>query len=297
MSEAGVESSVLFEDQLHRFHLDAAAVRGVVVRLGAAWREIAAQSDYPAPIRTYLAQCLAAAALFAGSIRFAARVAIQLRGAGALRMVLAECGSDGALRGVARWDQDRPAPRSLAEFGAGALLSITTDEGDHAPRRQGLVPLTGADLSEAFEHYFAQSEQLPTRVYVVADRDQCAGILVQQLARQGGHALRHETDDFERASALVATLTETELLRLPVAQLLRRLFVEDDIRLHRPALLRFDCSCSQQRVESMLQSLGREEFLAAAAATGTVEVHCEFCHRRYEVGCEALQRLFGAAPP
>ena len=50
------------DDVLHRFLLERAGIRGVLVRLGPAWREVAARADYPAPLRELLGQTLAAAA-------------------------------------------------------------------------------------------------------------------------------------------------------------------------------------------------------------------------------------------
>ena len=44
--------------------------------------------------------------------------------------------------------------------------------------------------------------------------------------------------------------------------------------------LSFGCSCSRERVESMLVSLGEYEALAAAA-DGEAKVRCEFCGEQY----------------
>ncbi|MCF5973283.1 Hsp33 family molecular chaperone HslO, partial [Xanthomonas perforans] len=61
--------------------------------------------------------------------------------------------------------------------------------------------------------------------------------------------------------------------------------------------LSFGCSCSRERVASMLQSLGEEEARAAAEATGEVEVRCEFCGREYHFPLTALDVLFNEAQP
>ena len=46
-------------------------------------------------------------------------------------------------------------------------------------RYQGLVPLEGDHLARSFEAYFAQSEQLPTAIYLASDARTCAGVLIQ----------------------------------------------------------------------------------------------------------------------
>ena len=46
--------------------------------------------------------------------------------------------------------------------------------------------------------------------------------------------------------------------------------------------LRFACSCSRERVEAMLVSLGQDEAEAAAdAAGGEANIRCEFCGQSY----------------
>ena len=61
--------------------------------------------------------------------------------------------------------------------------------------------------------------------------------------------------------------------------------------------LRFGCSCSRERVEAMLQSLGREEADAAvAAAGGSAQVRCEFCGQRYEFDSGEIEALFRDLP-
>jgi molecular chaperone Hsp33 len=44
---------------------------------------------------------------------------------------------------------------------------------------------------------------------------------------------------------------------------------------------KFACTCSQERVSSMLRSLGREEVESILAEQGQVEVGCEFCGAQY----------------
>jgi len=59
--------------------------------------------------------------------------------------------------------------------------------------------------------------------------------------------------------------------------------------------LRFACSCSRERVEGMLASLGREE-AEAAAESGQAEIRCEFCGRSYHFSQQEIAQLFEGAP-
>jgi molecular chaperone Hsp33 len=96
--------TVLVEDVLHRFLLERAGVRGVIVRLGAAWREVAGRAEYPPVLRALLGQSLAASALLTGNIKLDGALSIELKSNGPLRLLFTECSDVGRLRGLARWE-------------------------------------------------------------------------------------------------------------------------------------------------------------------------------------------------
>src|SRR5690606_6509699 len=86
-------------------------------------------------------------------------------------------------------------------------------------------------------------------------------------------------DGWNRASLLFDTLGPGELLEVPAASLLNRLFHEEGVQVLGERPLRFGCSCSRERVASMLRSLGGEE-ARAAVVDGRAEVRCEFYGER-----------------
>jgi molecular chaperone Hsp33 len=280
-------------DRLTRFLLPDAGVRGVRVHLDDTWRQIRSRADYPDGIARLLGEATAAAALFTGHAKVDGRLSVQLRGQGALRTLFAECTAAGTLRGIAQFDEEAPPPTGLADLGPGPVLAITIENpaphGRDPQRYQGLVPLEGPDLRSAFEHYFVQSEQLPTRLLLAADGERAAGLMLQKLPGDAGDA-----DGWTRAGALFDTLTAQELLELPAETLLHRLFHEESPELLADRTLQFGCSCSRGRVEAMLRSLGREE-AEAAVADGVARVRCEFCGQRYEFTGPEVEELF--APP
>ena len=288
------DQAVRHEDRLTRFLLPEAGVRGVRVHLDDTWRQIRTRAEYPDGIARLLGEATAAAALFTGHAKVDGRLSVQLRGQGALKTLFAECTAAGTLRGIAQFDEDAPAPEGLADLGPNPVLAITIENPsprDRDPQRyQGLVPLTGNDLRAAFEHYFQQSEQLPTRLLLAADGDRAAGLMLQKLPGDGG-----DDDGWTRATALFETLTEAELLELPGPTLLHRLFHEEAPEILAGRELRFGCSCSRERVESMLQSLGREE-AEAAVADGAARVRCEFCGQGYSFTPGEIEALFSDPP-
>ena len=278
-------------DQLRRFLLPHAGVRGVHVRLDEAWREIRSRADYPPAVAELLGEAAAAAALFTGHAKVDGRLSVQLRGEGALRTLFAECTAAGTLRGIAQLGEGEVS-RSLRKAAPGGVLAITIENagsgGREPVRYQGLVALSADTLAGAFEDYFRQSEQLPTRLLLAADEHQAVGLMLQKLPGDEGDA-----DGWNRASLLFDTLDPGELLAQPAETTVHRLFHQDAPEWLEQRPLRFACSCSRERVAAMLVSLGQEEVEAAVAAgDGTAEIRCEFCGQAYRFDAAQAEALF-----
>ena len=277
-------------DTLTRFLLPTAGVRGVAVRLDETWQTVAGRADYPPSTRELLGEASAAAVLFTGHTKVDGRLSIQLRSQGSLRGLFAECTASGTVRGIAQLSAGQDAPRDLRDLGDDALLAITIENPGLDPREpqryQSLVGLEASRLAEAFEDDFRQSEQLPTRLLLSADGDHACGLMLQKLPGDEG-----DDDGWNRAGALFDTLGETEMLATPVSDLLHRLFHEESPQILTQRAVRFGCSCSRERVESMLQSLGEEE-ATAALADGVAEVRCEFCGQEYRFSPVQIAELF-----
>lgn len=278
-------------DQQTRFLLAEAGIRGVSVRLQSTWQQIQQHANCPPVARALLGQSCAAAALFTGHAKVNGRLSLQLRSQRALRTLFAECTAQGTLRGIVRLAEGADAPADLRLLGEEAMLAITIENPGLDPREpqryQSLVSLDAATLDAALEAYFVQSEQLPTRLLLAADGSRAAGMMLQRLPGDGGDA-----DGWDRTGALFGTLDAAELLETPTATVLQRLFHEEPVQILAERRLRFDCSCSRERVAAMLQSLGPDEARAALQGEAPAEVRCEFCGRSYLFDHAQVEELF-----
>jgi molecular chaperone Hsp33 len=260
-------------------------------------------------VRDTLGEAVAATALLASTLKFKGLLTLQLRGEGPMHLMLIECTDGLAMRAVARF-RDVPDSRDLRTLSGDGTLTVTIDNEGAANRYQGVVPLTGASMSECLREYFESSEQLPTRLWLHADADNVNGLLLQRLpvssksvgvTESGPQAVpEDEVEDAWRRVQLVAdTVTGQELAELDDQKLLRRLFAEDDVRMFESAPAFFRCRCSRERVENMLRALGQAEVDSVVEEFGQVEVRCEFCSRAYRldaVDCAALFAAPGASP-
>src|SRR5690606_30574213 len=86
---------------------------------------------------------------------------------------------------------------------------------------------------------------------------------------------------YQRIAMLAGTLTGEELLTLPGAQVLHRLFWQERLATYAPRMPRFACRCSAERVRGMLRTLGRAESEGLIEERGMVEVGCDFCGAMY----------------
>jgi molecular chaperone Hsp33 len=299
-------------DRLHRFMFEQYPIRGHLVHLDAAWRALIEHREYPAPIRDTLGEAVAASLLLAATIKFEGVLSLQLQGDGLVHLMLAQCTSGLGVRGLARYREVAGAANLADESATNAArtgrivdligagnLTVTLETDDGSQRYQGIVPIAGARLAESLQVYFENSEQLPTRLWLFADAHGASGMLLQRLplAESSGAGIVDAAaldDAWRRVQLIGETLTPEELRTLADAEILHRLFNEDDVRLYEPAPVYFRCRCSRERVGGMLQSLGEAETRAVLAERGEVEVRCDFCNRAYLFDAVDVAQLFNA---
>ena len=273
-------------DTLSRFLFEHAGIRGNLVHLDASWRAVLEAHPYPEPVAARLGEALAAASLLAATIKFEGSLILQIQGSGPIRTLVAQATHARTVRGLARWEGEVPAVESLSEqFGTGQLV-LTIDQGRGRPY-QGVIPLAGARLTDAIEHYFTDSEQIPTRLWLAAGPSRASGLLLQRLPEAGA-----TEEDWNRVTLLADTLTPKELLGLSTESLLHRLFHEETVRLFEPEPLSFRCGCSRSRIADMVKLLGESDIDSLLDEHGAVEVTCEFCNRLYHFDPVDARQLF-----
>jgi molecular chaperone Hsp33 len=294
--------------EVHKFLFDGLPVRGTLVRLTNSWQEIlqrrAANSTtgaYPAPVRDMLGELTAAAVLMQSSIKFNGSLTLQIAGDGPVKLAVAEVQPDLSLRATATVMGDVVDASSLSKMinvNNKGRCAVTLDPKDKFPGQQpyqGVVPLFDdhrqpiEKLSNVIEHYMLQSEQLDTTMVLAANDKVAAGLLIQRIPMQGegnlaGSMVSKQNEDeiglnehYNRLAVFAASLKQEELLTLNASEILHRLFWEEAVIRYEPLPAKFACTCSRERVSSMILSLGQAEVEEILAERGDVEVSCEFC--------------------
>jgi molecular chaperone Hsp33 len=283
------------QDTLRRFVLENAPVRGEIVRLHATWRAVLERHAYPSVVRDTLGESLAAAALLSGTIKYNGSLIMQIQGKGPITLLVAECTAQRTLRGLAHWRGDIQ-PASLGELTGAGQVVLTIDPGEGMDRYQGIVALEGSNIAQVLGNYLAQSEQLGTRLWLAADENVATGLLLQKLPTSASGA-EEDPDAWGRVVHLASTVSAAELLELPARELIRRLFHEEDVRLFEGEPISFRCTCSRDRVRTMLRALGAAEVHDIVREQGEVAVTCEYCNQKYRFDAVDVEHLFASEVP
>jgi molecular chaperone Hsp33 len=288
-------------DCVQRFYFDNTDIRGEIVSLRESFRQATAhQVQHPVGQRL-LGEFFAAVSLLAGILKFEGLLTLQVRGDGVVPLIMAESSHERQIRGIVRLqegvDSQPLTGLSLAQLVGSGVLSITIDP-TQGQRYQGIIALEGHSLADALSHYFAQSEQLPTRIWLHASEQQAAGLLLQALPPSGERKQNpalHQ-DAFDTAVQLANTVTGRELLELDHQSLLYRLFNEYDLRVMPADPTAFHCSCSKTRSGNALVSLGAEDAYALLTEQGEIQIDCQFCGQQYGFNQQDLDSLFQTGP-
>ncbi|MDQ0456902.1 Hsp33 family molecular chaperone [Rhizobium paknamense] len=306
------------DDRVVPFQVDGLDVRGRAVQLGPLLNSILGRHDYPPAVARLLAEAIALTVLIGTSLKFEGKFIVQTKSDGPVDLLVCDFATPENIRAYARFDEERlkealaagkASPTDLLGTG---VLAFTIDQGSFMQPYQGIVPLDGSSLEDIAGFYFRQSEQIPTRIRLAVaelfDRDGegkprhswRAGGLVAQFMPEAPERMQsrdlhggdgdteseneaHEEDDsWAEARMLVETVDGDELTdpQIGIERLLFRLFHERGVRVYDPQPVLDKCSCSREKIKSVLKGFTAEE-IAASEEDGAISVTCEFCSTTY----------------
>ncbi len=278
-------------DIAQRFLFDNTDIRGELVSLQGSFNEALAAHDYPETIRALLGELAVSAVLLSTTLKFEGLMTLQAKGDGALSLLMVECTDQKSFRALARFDKEKISGSSLQESLGQGTMAITIDP-VKGKRYQGIVPLNKENLSECLEEYFAQSVQLPTKLWLASNGDVCSGMLLQALPASAESSPENREQFWQHVSALAETIKESELLELDNETILTRLFHEEQVRLFDQEKVSFSCNCSRQRSAKIISSLGKVEVDSIIEESGQLAMDCQFCNQKYVFNAGDIESIF-----
>lgn len=286
-------------DQLVRAITAGGAVKAVAVttrELTERARNI--QKSLPAATAA-LGRTLAAASMMGSALKEdAASLTLQIKGGGPLGTILAVSDPQGCVRGYVQNPQvDLPLrPDGKLDVGgavgSGGTLTVIRDLGMGEPYT-GSVELLSGEIAEDLAAYFAESEQVPTAcaLGVLVDRDQsvrAAGGYIIQLLPGAGEDVIAKVEGGVLAAGAVTGLLDRDS---DPESLLRAVLSDFDVEVLERTPVAYRCSCSRDRVERALISMGVEELEDLLAEQGGCELGCQFCDKTYTFTAGELEAL------
>ena len=265
-------------NSLQRFLFEHAAIRGEVIHLDSVYQTITQQRVYPSTIKRLLGEAMMSCALLVGGIKFEGEVSVQFHGDHRFPLMLIQCDHSLQMRGYANFAENLADEQYIESFLQGNLVVNLTPH-QQTQTYQSIVPLTSASMSDNLMHYFAQSEQLPSKVWFALDEHKAAGILLQLMPGQS--SLQRE-QFWEYAVHIGATIKDDELLNLDNMTLLHRLYHETELRLYPERTVQFKCRCSHEKMAQVITMLGEKDVQDLLKEKRQVDIRCEFCNLNYQ---------------
>jgi molecular chaperone Hsp33 len=249
-----------------------------------------------------LGRALTGAALFGALLKTGQRVALKFEGNGPLQKILVEAESNGAVSGCVGVPKvmllDGEGRLDVAgALGRAGFLTVAMDLGSGEPYK-GVVQLYSSEIAEDLAHYLTESEQIPSAVglgvFVAADGSIAAagGFLIQSLPPADAKLV----DTLMARIGKLPPLSEQLRNGTTPEEMLALLFADIPYDTLEKRALAFSCSCSRERIERVLISLGRKELAALLEKEGEAAVTCEFCRETYHFDRQELELLLQEMP-
>lgn len=248
-----------------------------------------------------LGRALTGGALMGALLKTGQRVALRFEGNGPLRKILVEAESNGAVRGgIGNPEVLLLTPDGKLDVGnavgRAGFLTVTKDLGMKEPY-SGMVQLLSSEIAEDLALYLTESEQTPSAVglgvFVEPDNRVSAagGFLIQSLPPSDEAVIDRLMDHIGRLPPLTGLLRDGTTPE----QLLDILFAGIPYKTLEKRALEFRCSCSREKIERAVASLGSAEIADIIDREGGTEVTCEFCRQVWRLDRQDLERLRATA--
>lgn len=225
------------------------------------------------------------------------RLTVQIKGGGPVGQIIVDANAKGEVRAyVTNPIVDLPLnPIGKLDVagavGTNGFLNVIKDLGLKEPYR-GSVEIVSGELGEDFTYYFTQSEQTPSAVGVgvLVDRDHsvivAGGFLVQLLPGVSEQDITY----IEQKLAAIPNVTSLLSQGTKPEEILQTI-IPGDVSFHERVPVAFQCTCSKERLEGVLISLGAAELQSLLQEQHGAELVCSFCNEKYNFTEQELESL------
>lgn len=224
---------------------------------------------------------------------------LKIKGNGPLGGIIVDASNEGTVRGYVDHPQiecfDKKGYIDIDKaVGKTGYIHVSYDTEKGLPY-QGSVELVSGEIAKDVVNYLATSEQIPSYiscgVYLEPNTGKilhAGGILIQSMPET-------KEDDIKKIEETIARLDPFSILLrsgFSLEQIIKKTLANFEIEIISEFEgLCFHCPCNQNRFESAVASLGKNEIQKIIEKVGIAEGRCNFCSNVYVVNKEQLQKL------
>ncbi|MFR7984769.1 Hsp33 family molecular chaperone HslO [Zhenpiania hominis] len=239
------------------------------------------------------------------------KLTLIIKGDGPAKQILATADGDGNVKGyIANPDVDLPLTKEGKLDVGGSIgigdLTVIKDLGLKEPY-MGTIALVNGEIAEDLTAYFFISEQQNTSVAlgVKIERDYkvgaAGGMIIQMLpgAEEGSVDALEEmigkmpplTTLIDGVSKRCAGKSEDGIVLELMNEIFGEMPEEYKVEPLESREIRWNCDCSEKRLEKALMSIGKTDLTEILEEDGEAELQCQFCLKKYHFDKPHLERI------
>lgn len=237
------------------------------------------------------------------------KLTVLFKGDGPARQILATATQAGDVKGyIANPAVELPlTPQGKLDVG-GSLgigeLTVIKDLGLREPY-VGTIALVDGEIADDLTAYYFISEQQNTAISLGVKIDvdctvkAAGGMIIQMLP--GARALEKMISDLPPITTLVeetVSLNNEKSDEGVLQAMMDRIFgqLPEDFKVEAMEFkeMGWHCDCSEERLEQVLMTIGRDDLTEIIEEDGEAEMVCQFCCKKYHFDKEHLERILEA---
>jgi molecular chaperone Hsp33 len=243
-----------------------------------------------------LGEAVLGALLLASYCKPGERINLNIQGSRYYKQALVDGYPDGTVRGYLIENalaNVKIGAEDEGPWGQGLLSVLRTKDTEGAAPYIGTVPLVTGHLAKDLSFYWTQSEQVPSAVGLVVEMasdgsvQTAGGFLIQAMPGATSDEIAKIEQHISELSSLAQEFTQN---KSPL-HLLSSVFQSTAFAIVEERQLKFNCTCSLQRVERALALVGVAELQEMLAKDNKATVRCDFCTKEYTLNAEDINRL------
>ncbi len=261
-------------DTLTSFLLPTLEWRGALVKLETSLEAMRAQHDYPSFIFRTLSEASLLSLFLCTNLKYDTHLTLQIIGDRHLPLLLCQTEHTLSFRAMARFEanaSEETYQKSLDK--ALLMIALRLHNGE---QQQSVISLHSADLPDALENYFKQSEQIPTYFLTHWIDNVLYGLFLQQLPHVKETTAPSKKQLLEKFPQVLGSEASPE-------KIIDALFLEDALEYFPSRLITYQCTCSLEKTLQTLALLEPGEKEAMLLEQGKIEINCEFCGKNYVI--------------